>query len=274
MIQAMKSDPFATIYEAMHLAASSALKMKRKSSAAYGFTLIELFVVIAVIGILAALLLPAMSRAKASTKRATCLNHQRQIALGVRMYADDTDDVGPARISEKKSLDGWTAYKQLVKSYVGQNTASSPDDKLFACPSDTYHYDFNSASPTAYAYMGKPVHRQQWSDYSSYGFNGGNTRTNSETGAPFPGIAGRKLSSIREPSRTVLLAEIPASYCFSWHEPQNPRLPHYFNNARNMAAFVDGHVSYIRIFYDPDQGQHEAWQYDPPTGYDYKWSGE
>ena len=169
------------------------------------FTLIDLLVVIA---ILAALLLPAMSKAKASAKRATCLNHLRQIALGVRMYADDMDDVGPAKLSERKSLDGWTAYKQLMKSYVGQNTASSPSDRLFACPSDIYHYDFNATSTAAYVYIGEPVHRQRWSDYSSYGFNGGNTGTNTETGIPFPGIAGRRLSSIQQPSKTIMLAEI------------------------------------------------------------------
>lgn len=240
----------------------------------HAFSLVELLAVIAVVGILAALLLPAMSKAKASAKRTTCLNHLRQIGLAVRMYADDMDDVGPSKLSEKKSLDGWTAYRQLVKHYVGQNTASSPDDRLFACPADKYHYDFTKASPKAYAYIGKPVHRQIWSDYSSYAFNGGNTRTNAANGATSPGIAGVKLSSIKEPSRTVLLAEYPAFFCFSWHDPQNPKFPHYFNNARNMMAFVDGHVSYVKVFYDPNHGQDEAWQYDPPAGYDYKWNGE
>lgn len=238
------------------------------------FTMVELLVVIAVVGILMALLLPAISQAKASAKRTTCLNHLRQIALGVRMYADDMEDVGPAKLPDKKSLDGWTAYKQLMKSYVGRNGSSSPDDRLFVCPSDTYHYDFNAASPKAYTYIGQPIHRQAWSDYSSYGFNGGNTRTNTTNGIPFPGIAGRKLSSVKDHSRTILLAEMPAFYCFSWHEPQNPRRPHYFNNARNTAAFVDGHVGYLKFYYDPKQGQDEAWQYDPPAGYDYKWSGE
>ena len=93
------------------------------------------------------------------------------------------------------------------------------------------------------------------------------------TGAPFPGIAGRKLSSIREPSKTIMLAEMPAYYCFSWHEPRNPKVPHYFSDARNMAAFVDGHVNHIKIYYDASK-QQEAWQYDPPNGYDYKWSAE
>jgi prepilin-type N-terminal cleavage/methylation domain-containing protein len=254
--------------------------MKHKCDPTTAFTLVELLVVIAIIAVLAALLLPALNDVKAKAQRTACTNNLRHLNTGIRMYSDDSHDASPSPgvpSSPNDFLNLYSGYKALMKNYVGLNGASSVQDKVFACPADRFYPNWvvetNPAPP--WRYVPRPLHNEPFLDFTSYVFNGGNNATQTNKSGthiiPRPGLTGIRLSAVKHPSRTALISEGSAPCPWSWHEPSRELK---FNDAKNVVSFVDGHVSYLKIYLDGkfNDGNSEAYMYDPPATYNYQWS--
>jgi len=191
-----------------------------------GFTLIELLVVVAIIAILAAMLLPALSRARERARIAVCMSNLKQIGTAFFLYAHDYDGYFPAVAwnlpSGASSYDIW--YSVMRPKYIKAPSMwrEKARKSILGCPSDRE----------------KHTSGLQWYSYSMSRYRGWN-----------------KLSRIRKPSILTLMAD---SYYWTilgggniwsgvgmWHVPRGANF-----------LCCDGHVEFLTY---PDRGSLSPW---------------
>jgi prepilin-type N-terminal cleavage/methylation domain-containing protein/prepilin-type processing-associated H-X9-DG protein len=148
-----------------------------------GFTLIELLVVIAIIAILAAMLLPALARAKAKAKTTNCLSNMKQLQLCWQMYTDDNNDFVPMNGPAATLGPGGNGLpNSWISGHNGQTDPANPGipngvlwaynkaAALYVCPANTRQLTYPANPPTTFVPTTGPQSRTVSMNYALGGF--------------------------------------------------------------------------------------------------------
>jgi prepilin-type N-terminal cleavage/methylation domain-containing protein/prepilin-type processing-associated H-X9-DG protein len=221
----------------------------RKST--FAFTLIELLVVIAIIAILAAMLLPALSKAKEKARTVSCISNLKQWGLAFRMYADDHQDRVPEEgnttqgiADQTVSKNRTTAWYNSVPPFLGLASLFSLYQQLnpplpasrtiFSCPS--------SPNPLVPPYANPPDFTKAFFMYGENGrlcVNAGTAATLGQT----------KISAIPKPSDTIFMAEVDPNSSANTSPAQSNVTGQYAvgrHNKRGDFAMCDGSARTVR----------------------------
>jgi prepilin-type N-terminal cleavage/methylation domain-containing protein/prepilin-type processing-associated H-X9-DG protein len=201
-----------------------------------GFTLIELLVVIAIIAILASILFPVFSRARAKARQTACLSNLKQFALAVDMYAQDYDETLPAHNDDEPP---YPSYDWRYDTFICRLLPYVRNEGLYRCADDRGCRPFGTPN-------------ERW---WSYCFNRG-----CEQAPQVP----YGLSAFEDPAGTIILFDgaepdhgveltdnNPLDKPDSWDD--DARAAYTRHNGGLNLAFVDGHAKWRRA----DNVKHE-----------------
>lgn len=189
----------------------------------FGFTLIELLVVIAIIAILAAMLLPALGKAKEQARSIQCSSNLKQIGTAMSMYVQDNNDFLPVYDTFSSTSPSYLKWQDMIYSYVYNKTVTHNN---FFIINDTYAYGV-FACPAQ-------MDKTSASKYKNYGINY-YVGTN---GDPYCSTSFRKIKKLAQRAIVMDSAYAPETFIAG---KIDVGIRH--NNGTNV-LFADWHVEY------------------------------
>jgi len=259
-----------------------------RHSTLLAFTLIELLVVIAIIAILAAMLLPALSKAKVRAQATQCMSNLRQVMLSWHMYSDDASDRLPFNTVFETDLTkswctGWLEYTVSTPDNTNTTLFSKAlmgpyfrNPQIFKCPGDPT-VDVGNKLPRVRtiamnAFMGGFPDGSDWFE----------VQIRAETWRTY-----RKLSSIERPDMRFVFADespiINDGFLMHYMPVGTTRLsstrgtmndcPASYHGGAGALSFADGHAE-IHKWRDAATLTAKTWPITSPSPRDYIWLAE